>query len=345
MGNNYKMSKMSKIDDFYKNLIKIYGLEITNSLIEKKSNIISFKHDRLGRTKFLFEYYLDLEKKLLTEIKSCDFCKQIFGNEFKNRPFEFSNWRGVLDFNEKNVKDVMLIGEAAGPGIKTHLNFSYGLTNLPIESNGVMDWSKINSMFNNIEKKILSSKIYDEVKVKKVISEVKYKRSVKHKLWEYLYEIFSESDNNLEMFLNSVFITDMVRCNLGKTQKWNSNKIWEHCITKCKQFFFEEIKLINPKLILIIADSAYRTFTTLLKDESIKINKTVEKIDFDKYLKPFSSRHFGSFTLNGNMIHFYHIYHNKYYYHGLKKQELRPIYKKNNQLFYSNELKPKVLHW
>lgn len=94
---------------------------------------------------------------------------------------------------------------------------------------------------------------------------------------------------------------------------------------------------------MIIADSAYRTFTTLLKDENIKIN-TSDEIDFDKYLEPFPSRHFGKFTLNDNIIHFYHIYHNKKYYQ-LEKQELRPLYKNKNQLFYSNELKPKVLHW
>jgi len=199
MGNNYKISKMSKIDDFYKNLINIYGHEITDSLIEKKSknNVISFKQDRLGRTKFLIEYYLDLEKKKPTQIKSCDFCKQIFGNDFKNRPFEFSNWRGVLDFNKKNVKDIMIIGEAAGPGIETHLNFSYGLSNLPIESNGVMDWNKINDMFNNIEKEILSSKLYGDFEVKRIMSKVKVKRAVKHKLWEYLHGIFSETDNKM----------------------------------------------------------------------------------------------------------------------------------------------------
>lgn len=336
---------MSKIDDFYKNLINIYGHEITDSLIEKRSknNVISFKQDRLGLTKFLIEYYLSLEKKKPSQIKSCDFCKQIFGNDFKDRPFEFSNWRGVLDFNKKNVKEIMIIGEAAGPGIKTHLNFSYGLSNLPVESNGVMDWNKINDMFSNVEEEILSSKLYNELEVKKIISKVKEKRAVKHKLWEYLHEIFSETDNNLELLLNSLFITDMVRCNLGETPRWKSNTIWEHCVDNCKQFFFEEIKLINPKLILIIANSTYRTFTTLLNDENIKIN-TSDEIDFDKYLKPFPGRHFGKFTLNDNIFHFYQIYHNNYYYR-LEKQVDRPLYKNKNQLFYSNELKPKVLHW
>ena len=336
---------MSKIDDFYKNLLDIYGSEITDTLIEKKSksNVISFTKDRIGLTKYLIEYYLDLEKKKPSQIKSCDFCKQIFGNDFKFRPFEFSNWRGVLDFNKKNVKDVMIIGEAAGPGIKTHLNFSYGLNNFPIESNGVMDWNKIKDMFNIIEKEILSNKLYNESEVKRIMSKVKVKRAVKHKLWEYLHEIFSESDNSLEMLLNSLFITDMVRCNLGETPRWNSNKIWRYCIDNCKQFFLKEIELTNPKLILIIADSTYKTFKNLLKAENIKIS-TSDEIDFDKYLKPFTSRHFGKFTLNDNVIHFYHIYHNKKYYQ-LEKQELRPLYKEKNQLFFSNELKPKVLHW
>jgi len=334
---------MSKIDDFYKNLINIYGHEIIDSLIEKKSknNVISFKQDSLGRTKFLIEYYLNLEKKKPTQIKGCDSCKSLFGNDFKYRPFEFSNWRGVLDFNKKNVKDIMIIGEAAGPDIKTHLNFSYGLTNLPIERNGVIDWNKIKNFFNSIEKKILSSKLYDESEVKRIISLVKAKGSFNHKLWEYLHGIFTETDNNLELFLNSLFITDMVGCNLGETPRWKSNQIWEHCINNCKQFFFEEIKLINPKLILIITDSAYRTFTTLFNGDNIN---TSDEIDFDKYLEPFPSRHFGKFTFNDNTIHFYHIYHNRAYYR-LEKQVRRPLYNSRNQLFYSNELKPKVLHW
>ncbi len=335
---------MPKIDDFYKNLINIYGHEITDSLIVKKSNKeISFKQGKLGRTKFLIEYYLNLEKKKPTQIESCALCRNIFGNDFKYRPFEFSNWRGVLDFNKKNIKDIMIIGEAAGPDIKTHLNFSYGLTNLPIDRNGVMEWNEIKNLFNTIQKEILSSKLYDESKVKRIISKVKKKVAFNHKLWEYVHRIFTETDNNLEFLLNSLFNTDMVRCNLGETPKWKSNTIWERCIDNCKRFFFEEIKLINPKLILIITDPAYKTFTTLLNGENIKINKSKE-IDFDKYLEPFPSRNFGNFTLNDNIIHFYHIYHNRAYYR-LEKKLRRPLYNKRNQLFYSNELKPKVLHW
>lgn len=334
---------MSRIGDFYKNLIDIYGHEITDSLIEKQNNVLSFKQDRLGRTKFLIEYYLCLGKKKFNQIDSCDLCKQIFGIDFKDRPFEFSNWRGVLDFNKKNIKDIMIIGEAAGPGIKTHLNFSYGLCNLPIESNGIMDWNKINSEFTKIEKEILLSKLYKKSEVHKIISKLRSKKAVKHKLWQYLYEIFSESETDLEMLLNSLFITDMVRCNLGKTPKWQSNTIWEECINNCKQYFIEEVKLINPKLILITADSTYNTFTKFLKDENIEISLS-DEIDFDKYLKSFLGRHFGKFTLYGNTIYFYHIYHNKRY-DRLEKHEERPLYKRENQLFYSKELKQKILHW
>ncbi len=97
----------------------------------------------------------------------------------------------------------------------------------------------------------------------------------------------------------------MVRCNLSSKPEWESNTIWESCIDNCKDFFFEEIKLINPKLILLMADSTYKTFTSLLEGAGITINF----MELSKYLKNFPSRKFGYFLLNGNKIYFYQIYH------------------------------------
>ena len=136
---------MSRIDDFHKFLSDVYGSEIVNNLIEKDSekNTISFKHDEVGLTKFIYKYYLSLAKRNLNQVEGCKECKDIFGKFFLTRPFEFSNWRGELDFNKEHVKDIMIVGEAAGPSIKTHLNFSYGLCYLPVEPNGEMDLSLI----------------------------------------------------------------------------------------------------------------------------------------------------------------------------------------------------------
>ena len=135
----------------------------------------------------------------------------------------------------------------------------------------------------------------------------------------------------------------MVRCNLGANQEGDSNKIWQKCKDNCKNLFFKEIELINPKLVLIMADSTYKVFISLLNESNIKIEDDVE-FKFTKYLRAFPTRNFGYFVLNGNEIYVYHIYHVKKYYSS-NEQTLRIPYRTNNQLFFSNEIKPKVLSW
>lgn len=333
---------MSRLNDFFKLLVKIYGGDIVDNLFERSAsnNIISYKRDEIGLIKFIIEYYLDLKNKNQSQIKSCRKCEGVFKEYFKNRPFEISNWRGNLDFNRNNAKDIMIVGEAAGPGIKSHLNYSYGLCNLPIEYNGVINWECVEELYRNVEDTIKKEKNYNENDVKTEITKIITKRSIKHKLYEYLYEIFAAPYQNLEKFLNSIYITDMVRCNLSTKPEWKSNSIWRNCIDNCKDYFFEEIRLIIPKLILITADSTYGTFTSLLEGASIPINI----LDISKYLKNFPSRKFGYFLLDGNKIYFYQIYHNKKYYQ-LEKKEVRPTYRKQNSLLFSKEIMTKILQW
>ncbi len=333
---------MSRLNDFFNLLLKIYGGDIVDNIFEKSTsnNLISFNRDEIGLTKFIIEYYLDLKNKNQSQIKSCRKCEGIFKEYFKNRPFELSNWRGKLNFNRNNVKDIMLVGEAAGPSIKSHLNYSYGLCNLPIEYNGVVNWERVEGLCRNVEDMIKEEKKYNWNEAKAEITRIFTKKSINHKLYEYLYELFAEPYQNLEKLLNSLYITDMVRCNLSEKPEWKSNSIWRNCIDNCKDYFFEEIRLIIPKLILITADSTCKTFISLLKGARIKINF----LDASKFLKNFPSRKFGYFLLDGNKIYFYQIYHNKKYYQ-LEKKEVRPTYRKQNSLLFSKEIISKILQW
>jgi len=333
---------MSRLNEFFELLLRIYGGDVVDNLFERNTsdNLISYKQDKIGLTRFIISYFLDLKKKDQSQIKSCDKCESIFKKYFKNRPFEISNWRGNLDFNRKNIKDIMIVGEAAGPGIKSHLNYSYGLCNLPIEYNGVINWEHVEELYKNIEDTIKKEKKYNWNYVEAEITKIFTKRSINHKLYEYLYEIFAEPYQNLEKLLNSLYITDMVRCNLSEKPGWKSNSIWRKCIDNCKDYFFEEIRLIIPKLILITADSTYETFTSLLEGDNITINF----LETSEYLKNFPSRKFGYFLLGGNKIYFYQIYHNKKYYQ-LEKKEVRPTYKKQNSSLFSKEIMTKILRW
>jgi len=160
-----------------------------------------------------------------SRIKSCKKCESIFKEYFKKRPFEISNWRGDLDFNRNNVKDIMIVGEAAGPGIESHLNYSYGLCNLPIEYNGVINWENVKDLCRNVGYRIKKKK-YNWNDAKAEITRIFTKRTINHKLYEYLYEIFTEPYQNLEKLLKSLYITDMVKCNLSEKPEWKSNSIW-----------------------------------------------------------------------------------------------------------------------
>lgn len=341
---------MERSEDFYDYLLGIYSKEILENFIVKdtQNKKIFFNQDEIDLISFIIKYFLDLEYKKSEQIKCCDKCKSIFGIYFKKRHFEFPNWRDSLDFDQQNAKDIMIIGEAAGPKIKSHLNFSYGLNFLPIEENGRINSKKLDNFFKEVRENIFKDIKNERMKeIRNILFQMK--QDVMNNLWQYLYDIFFEKNNIMfDRFLNSVYITDLVKCNLGKTAEIKSNTIWKNCIDNCKENFFKEIKLINPKLILIIADSTFETFKSLLQDKKIKITLysdiNFKDIDFKDYLSKFNSRHFGYFELNQSKIYFFHIFHNKRYYR-LEKQFIRPEYKKLNQKFFSEEITPKVLFW
>ena len=136
----------------------------------------------------------------------------------------------------------------------------------------------------------------------------------------------------------------MVKCNLGEAPELKSNTIWKKCKDNCKNYFYKEIELISPKLILIMGNQPYDTLMDILKSKEIDIHQD-DSINLNRYLIDFPSRKFGYFTLGKKKIYFYQIYHNSYYFYGLNKATLRPLYKTQNQAFFKQEIIPKVLHW
>ncbi len=209
--------------------------------------------------------------------EGCKICEESFKKhakiDFHNRPMEFPGFHESLDFNEENVnvKDIMIIGEAAGPTIATHVNFTYGLSNTDIieekqtkkEGKSIKKW-KIDTgkIFNLLKTHSLGiSKSLDllNVRIKRKTTNLKglplddqiekFRKSLHNNLWERLAKILP---NSLEVLKSKVYITDLVKCNA------RGNNIWKHLKKKCfESFLIHEISIINPKLIIFLGNSGY----------------------------------------------------------------------------------------
>ena len=169
---------------------------------------------------------------------------------FHNRPMEFPGFYKSLDFSQEHIKDIMIIGEAAGPGILTNINCTYGLSNTEFDENGEILLENILNKLKDSSKNLSESFDLLEIKGKKLEDQVKsFGDSLKHKLWKRLKNILPIS---LEELKKKVYITDLV--------KWNAkgNSIWKHFREKCfESFLIHEIRIINPKLIIFLGNTGY----------------------------------------------------------------------------------------
>ena len=149
------MDIASRVEEYHKFLINIYDENIVNMFTSRKGTSLEFNADQIELNKFLIVY-----KKSRSV---CRDCQKVFNDygvrlrrqnskirlNFEQRPMEFPNWLGSLDFKNPHAKDIMVIGQAAGPDIQTNINISYGLGNLfsCIEQNGTINKEKINLLF------------------------------------------------------------------------------------------------------------------------------------------------------------------------------------------------------
>jgi len=174
---------------------------------------------------------------------------------FYNRPMEFPGFYKSIDLSKNHVKDIMIIGEAAGPNIATNINCTYGLSNTEIDDTGKILTENI---FNELKKNstnlgesfnLLKG---DNTKLKGLHLDEqieKFRKNLDNSLWERLYRILPIS---LKVLKSRVYVTDLVKCNA------KGNSIWKHFREKCfKSFLIHEIRIINPKLIIFLGNTGY----------------------------------------------------------------------------------------
>lgn len=230
----------------------MYGINILTELLIKNGNTICLKNSR-KLTKALIPYYRD-------ETEGCQLCKAKFKSKtstinFHERPMEFPGFINPLDFEKDHAKEVMIIGEAAGPTILTKLNIAFGLGWFHINENGEMNNKKTVEEFSpaslnddkdvyNKLKTIFNDKDDYQELLKKFV-----KNNTDTKFWEYFSFFFSDKFEKLK---ENVYITDLVKCNE------KDNKVWVNFQSECfDNFLKEEIKLINPRLIIFLGASSY----------------------------------------------------------------------------------------
>lgn len=199
---------------------------------------------------------------------------------FMNRPMEFPGFIS-LDFNKKHVKDIMIIGEAAGPTISTSINFTYGLSNIDISNGGEMLTEK---SFQKLKNQSNIEKALDKLKVNRTYLknlnnldkkiEI-FSKNLRNNLWERISGILGI---RLEKVIKNIYITDLVKCNAP------GNRVWKYCRKDCfLTFLFKEMQLINPKVIFFLGISSYDYLKLYDKNNPIsKITKTEQIFNFDE---------------------------------------------------------------
>ena len=274
----------NRFNKYVEILKELYGASNLKNIfqIDDKNLTLRIFKDKTHLNKFLINYNrTDLNADqgckganvLISEnqLKLCS-DDNIFRNYFLSRPMEIPGFEGFLDFNKNIVKKIFVIGEAAGPGILTHLNITYGLGNFPIDKVGNMDLSIISKVISNLNKQNLKrflQQIEERLGIKNM-SETRaselMESHLSHKLWQYLRICLANDFNDLK---SEFYISDICKCNDDTKEKPNKNeRLWIPCQSK---YLLKEIELINPKLIIFLGGSPF---------ESLKKAKREIEIDF-----------------------------------------------------------------
>lgn len=327
-----------------------YGEVILSNLTNYNLQNFDFKSDKL---------YFEEEKKAINEFiikyrrskrNGCQNpkCFKAFGKDFLIRPQEFSAWLGYLDFKDNNpAKSIMMIGEAAGPAISTSINIPYGLGNLYINEEGVMENENTLNLFEDLKTTEIEPYL-DELIIKsrrKIIKlkdlpdlekkmEIFRENLYNHNLWDYTYRLFKERFLD---FLNNLYLTDLVKCNLS------GNVMWKNCKKECQKLAYNEINLILPRIILFLGGQSHYQTKKLLKKNNITISPVIENLneyfseEFLEFLK------FEKFILNNNEILMFKLYHNKRIGNYMSKESSTKFIKECRK-FIVNEMYP-ILNW
>ncbi len=278
-----------RLEKYYALLKDIYGEELleNNYFTIKEGQRLRFEEDKIEINNNIIKYNRNNQGCVKCEEKFIE--KKI---KFFERPQEFPGWLNYLDFNDNNhAKKFMIIGEAAGPKLKTHINVTFGLGNLIIDDEGKLDLSVIDDVFlkknwdnqeikefihNLFQKKDLKITDRNIEKLKKKAIK-KFKDILLNELWKKLRELFSNK-SEFRHFIDNTYITDIVKCNYRKSAKIKSNLIWKDSLPKCVNFLYNEINLINPKKIIFLGNTGYNKLKKL-KQKEIEFDETAPTKD------------------------------------------------------------------
>ena len=295
---------MDRLKEYYSLLVNIYGDRIVKKFTTKNKKSLTMNSVAINQ-----EAKKNYERN---DGEGCEICKDKFRNErkinFFKRNLEFPGWIGDLNFSEDApAKEIMIIGEAPPP-LKKQINIAFGLGLYPIKSNGVLDFKQLRKTYSE-----------DEPHFEKIRSD----QNQGNGMWKYINLLFLEK---LDGVKPNIYITDMCKCNDDiKSKKERKNEeIWKICRNK---YLLEEIRLINPSLIIFQGWSPYK-----------KIKEHFE----EKYSREgiTSNPHYGKFTFNGKQIpHFVIVHQSKVF--GKNKLKIDIINKYINMI--SQFVKTKIL--
>jgi len=112
-----------------------------------------------------------------------------------------------------------------------------------------------------------------------------------NRLWVYLEKL---SNGKLSLITENVYMTDICKCNANKKRC-----IWNKCSSK---FLLEEIKLINPRLVVFQGNTSYKYTKSVL-------NSRMKEEDISSYFECNTFPKSGKISLLKDEAHFLKIYH------------------------------------
>ncbi len=321
---------MNRLEKYCALLEHIYGKSIVELFTVNNKNdlklIMKNEYDNQIAKK-------DYQRK---ENEGCDACESVFRNkDFSKRILEFPGWIGGLNFTGTTpAKEIVIIGEAPTT-LKDQINIAFGLGLYPIERDGKLNTDQVKEIYSKEQTQL---KIILDQHVKK------------NRLWEYLNLLFLKK---LDVIKPKIYITDLCKCNDDIVKDGNLNKnqsMWTKCLSEC---LIEEIKLINPSLIIFQGWSSYLNVMDYLEEQGLIKSKReiLENTECyypkpgepDYYKKSYYNPKFGKFPLNGKNVYFFRIYHQAYFFRRLNDYE-RSNYINQNLQFIEKKVLKEVLN-
>ncbi len=245
----------SRCEKFYKLLTKMFGENYVNFMVRPVWDKDSLKFVDHSEN---IEAFIK-KNRFENGNKPCDFCEPTFKEKpsgnitiYNNRIIEFPSWspKSPLNFQgTEPAKKLLLIGIDPGPNIRMDIHTAYELGIFNINEKGGYELEKYKKIIQNIEDDKIRSELNFQLN-----------RTKQTRFWKYLMSLFS---NDSDYVLNNIYITDACKC-LDK----DNEEVFEDC---CNIYLYQEIRLINPQLIIIQGNRTYDKLAEIyeIKDEKV----------------------------------------------------------------------------